>query len=105
MEHNFTSPDLGSGVICEIQARPGPVIPAEAGIYFASHRKCAEDGMDSRFRGNDRCFERDSIPNGAPNPKPCRLILSDRHPSRMGATKITSECFIIGVSSYEVAAV
>jgi hypothetical protein len=35
---------------------PGAVIPAKAGIYFASHRKCAA-GLDSRLRGNDQCFE------------------------------------------------
>jgi hypothetical protein len=25
--------------------------------------KCAADGVDSRFRGNDHCFDRDPIPN------------------------------------------
>jgi hypothetical protein len=29
------------------------VIPAKAGIHFASHRKYADDGLDSRLRGND----------------------------------------------------
>ena len=53
----------GSGVICEEQASPGEVIPAKAGISSASHWKCAADGLDSRFRGNDRCFESDAIPN------------------------------------------
>jgi len=39
------------------------VIPAKAGIYLASLQKCAGDGLDSRFRGNDRGFERDPILN------------------------------------------
>ena len=46
-----------SGVICEIRALPCAVIPAKAGIYSASHWKCAANGLDSRFRGNDQCFE------------------------------------------------
>ncbi len=29
------------------------VIPAKAGIYSANLRKCAVDGLDSRFRGNN----------------------------------------------------
>ena len=55
---------LGSRVICETRALPGAVIPAKAGIYSASHWKCAADGLDSRFRGNDECFDRGPIPNG-----------------------------------------
>jgi hypothetical protein len=39
------------------------VIPAKAGIYFASHRKCGDNRLDSRFRGNDRRFEKGPIPN------------------------------------------
>ena len=39
---------LGTGVICEARAAPGAVIPAQAGIYSASHGKCAADGLDSR---------------------------------------------------------
>ena len=39
------------------------VIPAKAGIHAANLRKCAVDGLDSRFRGNDRRFERHPIPN------------------------------------------
>jgi hypothetical protein len=35
----------------------------EGGIYSPSHWKCAADGVDSRLRGNDRCSERDPIPN------------------------------------------
>ncbi|PYV34300.1 MAG: hypothetical protein DMG22_06530 [Acidobacteria bacterium] len=53
----------GDGVICETRALPGAVIPAKAGIYCASHWKCAAEGMDSRFRGNDRSLEGDPIPN------------------------------------------
>ncbi len=53
----------GTGVICEAGALPGAVIPAKAGIHSASHWKCAADGLDSRLRGNDRCFERGPIPN------------------------------------------
>jgi hypothetical protein len=56
-------PSGGGGVICETRALPGAVIPAKAGIYSASHWKCVADGLDSRFRGNDWCFERDSIAN------------------------------------------
>jgi hypothetical protein len=54
--------DSGTGVICETWALQAAVIPAKAGIYSTNLRKCAVDGMDSRFRGNDRCFERDPIP-------------------------------------------
>src|SRR5207248_9286366 len=32
-------------------------------IYVASHWKCTDDGLDSRFRGNDGCSEMDPIPN------------------------------------------
>jgi hypothetical protein len=53
----------GRGVVRETRPMPGAVIPAKAGIYSAIHWKCAADGLDSRFRGNDRCFERDPIPN------------------------------------------
>jgi hypothetical protein len=53
----------GTGVICETRALPGAVIPAKAGIQSASHWKCGADGLDSRFRGNDECFEGDPIPN------------------------------------------
>jgi hypothetical protein len=53
----------GTGVICEAWALQAAVIPAKAGIYPANLRKCAVDGLDSRFRGNDRRFEGDPIPN------------------------------------------
>jgi hypothetical protein len=61
-------PIPGSGVICETQALPGAVIPAKAGIYSASPWKCAAEGLDSRFRGNDHCFERGPIPNDTTTP-------------------------------------
>jgi hypothetical protein len=52
----------GSGVIFEIWALQPAVIPAKAGIYSAHLPESAVDGVDSRFRGNDRRFERDPIP-------------------------------------------
>src|SRR5208283_5003973 len=54
---------MRTGVICETWALPGAVIPAKAGIYSARHWKCAAGGVDSRFRGNDQCPERNSISN------------------------------------------
>jgi hypothetical protein len=63
----------GGGVICGKRALPGVVIPAKAGIHFASHWKCADDGLDSRLRGNDGCFERDSIPNDATTVPPAMI--------------------------------
>jgi hypothetical protein len=62
-DHPLQAQDLGGGVICETWALPAAVIPAKAGIYSANLRKCAVDRLDSRFRGNDRRFERDPIPN------------------------------------------
>jgi hypothetical protein len=64
------------------------VIPAKAGIYPANLRKCAVDGLDSRpsassgqaFRGNDRRFERDGIPNDADTNPSHRLICVHRQP-------------------------
>ena len=41
------------------------VIPAKAGIHSANLRKYAANQLDSRFRGNDRWFLRDAIPNDA----------------------------------------
>ena len=63
VSYRRTSAGISTGVICETRALPGAVIPAKAGIYSASHWKWAADGLDSRFRGNDQCFERDPIPN------------------------------------------
>src|ERR1019366_5936346 len=53
----------GTGVICDARALPGTVLPAPARIYSARHWKCAADGLDSRFCGNDPCLRRDTIPN------------------------------------------
>ncbi len=39
------------------------VIPAKAGIYSEDLRKYIVEGLDSRFRGNDRRFETDPMPN------------------------------------------
>ena len=44
------------------------VIPAKAGIHSENLRKCAVNGLDSRFRGNDLRFERDPIPNDPSTP-------------------------------------
>src|SRR5208337_4116746 len=50
---------------CDSWASQAAVIPAKAGIHLANLPKCAADRLDSRFRGNDRGFERDPIPNDA----------------------------------------
>ena len=63
VSYRRTSAGISTGVICETRALPGAVIPAKAGIYSASHWKWAADGLDSRLRGNDQCFQRDPIPN------------------------------------------
>ena len=57
-----------TGVICETWALEAAVIPAKAGIYSANLPQCAVDGLDSRFRGNDRRFEKDPIPNDTTRP-------------------------------------
>ena len=57
-----------TGVICETWALEAAVIPAKAGIYSANLPKCAVDGLDSRFRGNGRRFEKDPIPNDTTRP-------------------------------------
>ena len=41
---------------------PTPVIPAKAGIHAANLWRCAVYRLDSRFRGNDWCFEMDATP-------------------------------------------
>ena len=58
----------GTGVICETWALEAAVIPAKAGIDSANLRKCAVEGLDSRFRGNDQRFERDPIPSDTTTP-------------------------------------
>ena len=55
--------DGGTGIICETWASQVAVIPAKAGIHPANLREYAVDGLDSRFRGNDRRTERDPIAN------------------------------------------
>jgi hypothetical protein len=55
------------------------VIPAKAGIHSANLRKCAVEGLDSRFRRNDQRFERDPIPNDTNTQpwtnNPARMVL------------------------------
>jgi hypothetical protein len=48
---------------CEAWASQAAVIPEKAGIHSANPRKAPVVGLDSRFRGNDRRFERGPIPN------------------------------------------
>jgi hypothetical protein len=55
--------DLGSDVICQRWELQAALIPAKAGIHAANLRNPGLDELDSRFRGNGRCFERDPIPN------------------------------------------
>jgi hypothetical protein len=40
-----------------------PVIPAKAGIHPGTLPECTNDGLDSRFRGNDWRFVTGAIPN------------------------------------------
>src|SRR5208337_3479758 len=54
---------FGTGVICETWALEAAVIPAKAGIYSEDLRKYIVEGLDSRFRGIDRRFETDPMPN------------------------------------------
>jgi hypothetical protein len=49
-------------------AHPTTVIPAKAGIHSANLRKGVAEALDSRFRGNDRRFEGDPIPNDTSTP-------------------------------------
>jgi hypothetical protein len=53
----------GTGVICETWALEVAVIPAKAGIHPANLWQCAVYRLDSRFRGNDWCFELDPTQN------------------------------------------
>ena len=46
-------PFAGSGVICNGVLFKTYAIPAKAEIHSANHWKCADDGLDSRLRGND----------------------------------------------------
>ena len=45
---------MDAGVIGHGDSLEPPVFPAKAGIHSANLRKCAVDGLDSHFRGNDR---------------------------------------------------
>jgi hypothetical protein len=65
-----TFPDgaAGTGVNCKTRALQAAVIPAKARIHSANLLKCVIFGLDSRFRGNDRCFGRGPIPNDANTP-------------------------------------
>ena len=50
------------------------VIPTKAGIYSAILAKGTVYGLDSRFRGNDQCFEMD------PTPKDTKFLRVSRWP-------------------------
>jgi len=65
----------GSGVICESWAPEVAVIPAKAGIHSANLRSCAVYKLDSRFRGNDWCFEMDPTPNDTTTLRRVRRLL------------------------------
>ena len=53
----------GSGANCESWAPEVIVNPAKAGIHSANLREFTVEGLDSRFRGNDRRFEARPGPN------------------------------------------
>jgi hypothetical protein len=55
---------LFNRIICKTGKLQSAVIPAKAGIHFADLLKRVVYGLDSRFRGNDRCFSRGPVPNG-----------------------------------------
>jgi hypothetical protein len=69
----------GTAVIRETRALEVAVIPAKAGIHSANLRKCAIHGLDSRFRGNDRRFEGDPIPNDTNTAARVTAIQSEEH--------------------------
>ena len=56
---------MGTGVLCETWELEVVVIPAKAGIQLVGSVFPKVCGVDSRFRGNDRWFLRDAIPNDA----------------------------------------
>jgi uncharacterized Zn-binding protein involved in type VI secretion len=64
------------GVICKTRTLHAVVIPAKAGIHPASLWKCPAHGLDSRFRGNDRHFARDDVPND-PTTLPAQILVSN----------------------------
>jgi hypothetical protein len=53
----------GGRVTCEAWAFQVGVIPANSGIQSSGNAFSTACGVDSRFRGNDRRFEKDPIPN------------------------------------------
>jgi hypothetical protein len=55
------------------------VIPAKAGIHAANPMKCAIHRVDPRFRGNDRRFEGDPIPNDTNTAARVTAIQSEEH--------------------------
>jgi hypothetical protein len=62
--HNRNTQAVGAGVIWNGIPYEPPVIPAKAGIHWANPWKCADYGLDSRFRGNDDGLERPFLANG-----------------------------------------
>ena len=56
-------PDFGGGVIWNRIPFETQVIPAKAGIQLVVGAFPMAWGVDSRFRGNDRSFERDPMRN------------------------------------------
>jgi hypothetical protein len=68
----------GRDAICKTEELQIAVIPAKAGIYSADLRNCGGDGLDSRFRGNDRRSEGDPIPNDTKTPIAGRVLYGTR---------------------------
>jgi hypothetical protein len=60
--HMFAFDHLGQ-IALGANLKPGGQGPGALGGDVANLRKCAVDRLDSRFRGNDRRFESDPIPN------------------------------------------
>src|SRR5437773_971001 len=88
----------GDGVICQMWALRGAVIPsplvipAKAGIYSANPRQSGVEGWDSRFCWNDMRFEGGSIPNDTSTNRAWELsaaaeprVKSDAFAERRGA--------------------
>jgi hypothetical protein len=61
--HGSATACLGGGVIWDGITFETPVIPAKAGIHSANLRKCAVEGLGSRFRGNDCGLQRPCLAN------------------------------------------
>ena len=60
---NTLRPRFSSSRRSQVESFPRSLSPRRrgAGIYSASHWKCATDELESRWRGNDQYFERDHI--------------------------------------------